>query len=87
MSIDDIFEFPCEFPIKAIGDSHECLYQIIFDLVKTHIPDLDDKALVQKTSKNGNYQSITITIIATSRKQLDAIYQDLTACEYIKMVF
>jgi putative lipoic acid-binding regulatory protein len=31
----------------------------------------------KKPSKDGNYMSITVTIEAQSKKQLDAIYQDL----------
>ncbi|MBI3188142.1 MAG: DUF493 domain-containing protein, partial [Gammaproteobacteria bacterium] len=31
----------------------------------------------------GTYTSITITISAQSKQQLDSIYQDLTACEHV----
>jgi len=36
-------------------------------------------------SKTGKYTSITITITAHSKDQLDAIYLDLTACEHVTM--
>ena len=36
-------------------------------------------------SSNGNFVSVTVTISATSRQQLDDIYEDLTAHEDVLM--
>ena len=36
-------------------------------------------------SAQGNFVSVTVTIEATSKSQLDRIYQDLTDCEQILM--
>jgi len=83
---DSLFKFPCEFPIKAIGRKIDDLDAIVFSIVHRHVPSLSEAAIRSRLSKQGNYISLTITIMATSRQQLDAIYQDLTACEYIMMV-
>ena len=77
--------FPCQFPIKAMGLASNELEQIIFELVQKHVPDLGQEALKQRASGNGKYLSITVTVEATSREQLDAIYYDLTACEHVIM--
>ena len=78
-------EFPCQFPIKAMGLATEGLYRHVYDIVKRHAPDTTHDAVSQRASKNGKYLSITVTIEATSREQLEAIYQELTASEIIMM--
>lgn len=83
---DSLFKFPCEFPIKAIGKRIDDLDAIVFGIVRRHAPNLSEAAIQSRLSKQGNYISLTVTIMATSRKQLDTIYQDLTACEHIMMV-
>lgn len=85
-SDDSPLEFPCEFPIKAIGKAREDLDSIVYTLVRPHAPDLGEGSIRIRPSRHGNYQSVTVTIRATSRAQLDAIYRELTASEYIEVV-
>lgn len=80
-----VMTFPCEFPIKAMGLAIDDLHLKIFQLVQQHVPDLEHESVTQRPSKNGKYLSVTITIEASSRAQLDAIYMDLTACEHVIM--
>jgi len=78
-------KFPCEFPIKAMGKSDCSLDTIVVEIVRRHAPDLGEGAIKTRASANGNYISVTVTVNATSRKQLDAIYQDLVDCEAVIM--
>jgi putative lipoic acid-binding regulatory protein len=39
-----------------------------------------------RTSKDGNYLSVTATVHATSREQLDALYRALTSHPLVKVV-
>jgi len=82
---DTLFDFPCDFPIKIMGEQGDDFSVLIFELVSRHVPDLDQSALRSRASRNGRYQSVTVTIRATSRAQLDAIYQDLSAHERVVM--
>ncbi|KPJ93710.1 MAG: transcriptional regulator [Gammaproteobacteria bacterium SG8_11] len=82
---ESYLEFPCQFPIKAMGLATEGLHLHVFDIVKRHAPDTEHNAITHRASKNGKYLSVTVTIEATSREQLDAIYQDLTASEQVMM--
>ena len=79
------FQFPCEFPIKAMGKSDCSLDTVVVEIVRRHAPDLGEGAIKTRASANGNYISVTVTVNATSRKQLDAIYQDLVDCEAVIM--
>ena len=58
---------------------------IVVEIVRKHAPDLGEGAITTRASRNGNYLSVTVTITATSRRQLDAIYQDLVDCEAVIM--
>ena len=76
-------KFPCEFPIKAMGRATPELEIAVLEIINRHVPDLGEGAVKSRKSRHGNYVSITVTIQARSREQLDAIYMELTACEHI----
>ena len=78
-------KFPCEFPIKAMGKTDCELDIIVVEIVRRHAPDLTEAAVYTRESKAGNYVSVTVRVKATSRAQLDAIYQDLVDCEAVMM--
>ena len=80
---DSPLKFPCEFPIKAMGRATPELEIAVLEIMNRHVPDLGEGAVKSRKSRNGNYVSITVTIQARSREQLDAIYMDLTACEHV----
>ncbi len=78
MSEETLLEFPCQFPIKAMGKNNDTIEITIIEIVSRHAPEKHNHKVKLKPSKDGNYVSITVTIEATSKPQLDAIYQDLT---------
>ncbi len=82
---DALFNFPCEFPIKAMGRANGSLAHEIEQLVRRHAPDVTADDIRTTPSSKGNYVSVTVTITAHSREQLDAIYSELNAHELILM--
>jgi len=84
-SEESLLKFPCEFPIKIMGLASEEFDLLAVTIVRRHTPDLAEGAVKTRPSKNGKYISVTVTIQATSRAQLDAIYEELTACEHVLM--
>ena len=79
-------EFPCAFPIKIMGRRQDGFAQLIADIVVRHAPDFDPATLEMRTSSAGNYLSLTATVNATSRDQLDDLYRDLVAQPMVAMV-
>lgn len=75
---DSLFEFPCDFPIKAIGRDNGEFRALVISLVQRHTQPLDETAITTRPGSKGNYLAVTVTITATSRAQLDAIYTDLS---------
>ena len=79
-------EFPYEYPIKVIGDAQPDLNQHVLKVMNTHAPTVKESDLSSKDSSQGKWQSITVTIIATGKPQLDAIFADLKTSSRVKMV-
>lgn len=82
---ETLFDFPCDFPIKAMGKASKDFDRIVVEIVNRHVEELPEGAVTVRDSKGGKYLAVTVTIQATSREQLDAIYMDLTACEHVVM--
>lgn len=74
---DSPLEFPCEFPVKAMGRSAGDLADVVWRIISRHAPETPADALRTTASRHGRYVSVTVTITAHSRAQLDAIYHDL----------
>jgi hypothetical protein len=78
--------FPTPFPIKVMGPRVDDFAQAIVEVVRAHAPDFDPATLELRASRGGNYLSVTATINATSREQLDALYRALTSHPLVKVV-
>ena len=83
---DALLEYPCDFPIKILGHTRAGFAQTILEVVQRHAPDFDGATLQMKASKRGKYLSITCVIRATSREQLDGLYQELCDHPIVVMV-
>ena len=78
--------FPTAFPIKIMGRTQDGFAQAMSDIVRKHAPDFDPSTLEMRASKEGNWLSVTATVNATSREQLDNLYRELTSHPMVKMV-
>jgi uncharacterized protein len=81
-----LIEFPCDFPIKIMGRRVDGYAQAVLEIVQRHAPDFDGATVEMRSSKQGGYLSLTCTIRATSRAQLDALYRELSAHPLVKVV-
>lgn len=76
---ETLLEFPCAFPIKAVGRADGDFEALVVEIVSRHVPALDRNTVMVRGSRGGKWVSVTLTIEAASKAQLDAIYRDLTA--------
>lgn len=81
-----VLAFPCTFPIKIMGRTQDGFAQTVVEVVRKHAPDFDAATLEMRTSSAGNYLSVTATVNATSRDQLDDLYRELVAHPMVAMV-
>ena len=86
MAEESLIEFPCDFPIKIMGATRDGFAQAVLDVVAKHAPDFDAASMEMRPSSGGKYLSLTCTIRAASKAQLDALYMELTAHPFVKIV-
>lgn len=83
---DSLIEYPCEFPLKVFGQQQAGFAQAVLEVLNKHDPEFLASSMEMRASKNARYISLTCTIRATSREQLDNLYRDLTSHPMVKMV-
>jgi len=81
-----LIQYPTDFPIKILGLNEAGFEAAIADLLRLHAPDFDLASIEVRESRGGRYLSITATINATSRSQLDTIYRALTSHPMVRVV-
>lgn len=83
---ETLLEFPCAFPLKVMGLSSDALAQTVLEIVRRHAPGFDGAQMEMRASSGGKYVSLTCTITATSKAQLDALYRELSGHPLVKVV-
>jgi uncharacterized protein len=83
---DTLIEFPCDFPIKVMGETHHDFTSEILKTIQTLIPDFDADNIEMRGSTSGKYISLTCTVHVTSKPQLDDIYRALSSHKMVKVV-
>ena len=84
-SAETLLEFPCEFPIKVFGLASDDFQAGVVAIVQRHAELAAGEPVQRRQSQGGKYDAVTVTITATSKAQIDAIYQDLTASPIVVM--
>ena len=79
-------EFPCDYPIKVIGDVSDDSVTSIVGVVRRHAPEVTPDVISTRHSSNGNFQSVRVTIVATGETQLKALHQELMSLPGVRMV-
>lgn len=79
-----LLDFPTPFPIKIMGRREGGFAQSVMEIVLKHAPDFQPATMEMRPSRQGKYISLTVTIEARSREQLDALYREL--CDHPAVV-
>jgi putative lipoic acid-binding regulatory protein len=80
---ESLIEYPCAFPIKIMGKG-EGFANSVLTVVLEHDPEFEASSMEIRASREGKYLSLTCTVNATSRSQLDALYKAL--CDHPQVV-
>lgn len=78
--------FPCDYPIKVVGDVRLNFHEEVFNVVAKHDPTMTSDRVSQKTSRKGNYVSISFVMLATGESQLKSLFEDLKEIESVRLV-
>ncbi|WP_148253813.1 HP0495 family protein [Aidingimonas lacisalsi] len=79
-------EFPCDYPLKIVGDAVDGFHDAVMAILEQHAPELDRDSVQVIDSRNGRFQSLRVTITATGDKQLQSLFADLKATGRVHMV-
>ncbi len=83
-SENPLIRFPCSFPIKVMGLNSEAFASAVLAIFGNHLRS-GQISYMRRLSSGGKYLSITVTFIAESQAQLNAIYEELNAHELVVM--
>lgn len=79
-------EFPCQYPIKVMGEAAPDFKMFVYDTIKKHADGLEHQHVTIRESRTGKFHAVTVTIEATGTTQLEAIFQSLKESGRVKMV-
>jgi len=83
---ESLIEYPSQFPIKVMGVNVAGFTEAVAAIAQRFDPDFDAASIEVRSSSGNKYLGLTITVIATSREQLDALYQTLATHPMVKVV-
>ena len=83
---ESLIDYPSQFPIKVMGRNAEGFVAAISSIARQFDPGFDAATVELRDSKAGNYLGVTLTVTATSRAQLDALYLALSGHPLVKVV-
>ncbi|HEX7437121.1 MAG TPA: DUF493 family protein [Caldimonas sp.] len=81
-----LIEYPSQFPIKVMGSNVVGFADAVIAVARKFDPFLDPATVESRLSTAGKYLSLTVTITATSREQLDELYRTLSTHPLVKVV-
>ena len=83
---ESLIEYPSQFPIKVMGAKVDGFVHAVTSIAQQFDPAFDASTVELRESKGGKYLGVTVTVTATSRAQLDALYRTLGAHPMVKVV-
>lgn len=81
-----LLEFPCDFPIKVMGEASADFAQMVVDTIRLHVPEYSAEGISIRPSSAGRYIAVTCTVHVTHRALLDDIYRALSGHPRVKIV-
>ena len=77
--------FPCKFPIKVMGAQGAGLEDFVRDTLEKQLKHPESINIKVRASEKGNFISVTATFEASSKDELDKLYQTISEHPHVKM--
>jgi putative lipoic acid-binding regulatory protein len=84
MSEESPLVFPCDLPIKVFGRNNEAFRDAALAIIRAHYGEAH--RVSEQLSRQGSYLSLTVTVRAESRAEIDAVYRALVTSKQVLMV-
>src|SRR5690554_6503386 len=79
-------EFPCDYPIKVVGDAGEDFTAVVCQVETRHAASFDATGIEEVPSRNARFVSVRLTLRAIGEDQLKALSEELKATGRVHMV-
>ncbi|HIE77465.1 MAG TPA: DUF493 domain-containing protein [Candidatus Thioglobus sp.] len=83
---EELFNFPCDYPIKVMGKDCPELYDELRLIIERYAGRLHHNQITSKNSSKGSYISYTVRIVATSKRQIDSINKELIENPFVDYI-
>jgi putative lipoic acid-binding regulatory protein len=83
---ETIFEFPCKFPIKIMANPKKGVEELVLETLNKHVENPEQIEFTVRESKTGKFVSITALFTATSKEQLNTLYEIFSKNPEVHMV-
>lgn len=84
--LEQMLEFPTDFPLKVMGRQVPAFEQTVLDIVHRHVPAYDASQVESRPSSQGNYLSLTMHLRIDSRQQLEDLHRELLDHPLVRLV-
>ena len=81
----DLIDFPCRFEIKVMGKQSNRFNALVGEIIGRHLRENELLNVMEKPSRARRYISLTYIIKARNKRQIRAIYLDLSKCPEVLM--
>jgi putative lipoic acid-binding regulatory protein len=78
-----LLQFPCSFPLKVIGRNVEAFELQVMSVILKYLTASTPTHCTRRLSTGNKYLALTISFMADSQEQIDAIYQELNGLELV----
>jgi uncharacterized protein len=82
---DTGLEFPCRYPVKAMVRTSAEARTAVLTAVSRHTEFCHRDDVRVRPSRNGRFESITVTVNASSREHLESIYAEVRSLDVVVM--
>lgn len=79
-------EFPCDYPVKVMGENAEDFVSLVLEIGQRHAPEITHEQVSVRESGRGRWVSVTLMIRATGEAQLAALFEDLKDSGRVRLV-
>lgn len=83
---EELLSFPTAFPIKVMGRHAPDFAEFVQGVIEDLAGPVEPGAVSTRDSRDGNFLAVTVTFTASSREQLDAVYEALSGHERVLVV-
>lgn len=81
---DELLEFPCPFTFKIMGVASPTLETDVLAVIQNLAPG--EYSPTSRMSAKGNYKSLSLSVLVTSKEQIEQIYSQVGALVDVKHI-